>query len=114
MAKTRDIQDVGILLAARWKLVPVDDRNWELCELRAVDDNARSRAAGTAGAVRWQRCGRFYQYGTVEQAMLYVLDQLAKDKAWAQQMELQSALVMWRGICEDMREYAKAAKGAMS
>lgn len=106
MAKHKDIQDVGILLADEWKLVPLDDRNWELCHLHVAQPRG-GREGGTEP--RWYRCGRFYSYNTVGEAMLYVIDQLMKDKAWAQHMELGSALAEYRAIAESVRAAASEA-----
>jgi len=106
MAKHKDIQDIGILLANEWKLVPLDDRNWELCHLHVAQPRG-GREGGTEP--RWYRCGRFYQYNTVDEAMLYVADQLVKAKAWAQHMELGSALVEYRAIAESIRAAASGA-----
>ena len=113
MASTKDMQDIGIRLAARWKLVPVDYRNWELCELRETGDNARSRAAGTVGVDRWHRCGRYYSHASVDQAIYYVLDQLAKERAYGQSLELGSALAELRAIRDSLLEAARTYAEAM-
>ena len=100
------VPDNGILLSDGWKLVPVDERNWELCQLRPPRD---SHGNPTEGETRWFRCGRFYQYNTIDEAMLYVIDQLVKAKAWAQHMELGSALVEYRAIADSIRAAASGA-----
>ena len=107
---SKNVQDGGILLADDWKLYPLDERNWELCHLCPTKETPATKANGTAGVVRWQRCGRFYSYNTIDEAMLYVADQLMKDKAWAQHMELGSALVEYRAIAESIRETARSPK----
>lgn len=103
-----DIQDGGMLLCDTWKLFPVDDRNWELCELRVTADNAKSRKNGTVGELRWQRCGRFYSYNTIEEALLYVADNLLKAKAHGRHMELQDAIHEYRAIADSLRQAVSA------
>lgn len=73
MAKNKDIQRGGIVFGD-WKLMPLDERNWELCHRHATPDNARTRAAGSVGRVRWHRCGRYYQAGTFHLAIRYAAD----------------------------------------
>ena len=105
MAKHKDIQDIGILLANEWKLVPLDDRNWELCHLHVAQPRG-GREGGTEP--RWYRCGRFYQYNTMDEAMLYVIDQLAKDGVRDEMLALASAMERWREGVESVREVARA------
>lgn len=100
--KNIDIQDGGIVLHDNWKLFPLDERNWELCELREVIDNAAARKAGTVGAMRWQRCGRYYSHNTIDCALLYVADQLMKDKCRDAAMELDAAVVEWRDVVREV------------
>lgn len=94
--RTGDSQRSGILLADKWKLVPVDARNWELCELREIASTSKSVESGTAGTTSWRPCGRYYQHSTIDQAMLYVLDQLAKEGATDQMLALASAMKQWQ------------------
>lgn len=100
-----EVPDCGILLAEGWKLVPVDERNWELCEHRAPRD---SHGNPRDGEPRWFRCGRFYQYNTIDEALLYVADEMAKRKCWTRQMELGIALVEYRVIANSIRATARA------
>lgn len=88
-SKTKDIQGAGILLAEHWKLFPTDARNWELCELT---DRG------------WMHRGRYYSYNTVDEAMLYVIDQLVKEKSREQAVTLTEALEQYRSIAESVRE----------
>ena len=109
-----EVPSGGVVLAEKWKLVPLDDRNWELCHMRqATDTHGRPRG----GAERWFRCGRFYSYNGVERAMLYVLDELWKagDADAARQLSVDLAgyracLAEVRGmvgpLVEAMRAYA--------
>ncbi|MBR1830429.1 MAG: hypothetical protein IJ781_13200 [Atopobiaceae bacterium] len=96
----------GILLADNWKLVPLDDRNWELCEFRHHQDRQGRPKTDTEPC--WHRCGRYYQYNTVDEAMLYVIDQLAKEGATDQMLALASALEQWREGVGRVREAASA------
>lgn len=105
MAKHKDIQGVGFTLADDWKLVPLDDRNWELCH-RHVAQPRGGREAGTEP--RWYRCGRFYSYNTVDQAMLYVIDQLAKENATDQVLALASAMRQWQDGVERIERAARS------
>lgn len=72
MGKTVDIEDGGVMLTDDWKLWPLDDRNWELCH-RYVSAAVGRHDGGTEPT--WHRCGKFYSYNTVPEAMLYVADQ---------------------------------------
>lgn len=78
MGKTIDIQSGGIVFGD-WKLFPVDDRNWELCQYRTALD----RHGNPAGdEFRWYCCGRFYQYNTLHLALQYAADRELKDSAY--------------------------------
>ena len=94
MARKESVQSGGILLAENWKLWPMDERNWELCTL--------------AEGGRWKPYGRYYQYNTIDEAMLYVIDQLAKDGARDEMLALASAMEQWREGVESVREAARA------
>ena len=107
MAST-DVQSGGIQFGERWKLFPVDDRNWEPCHLHANADNARSRAAGTAGQTRWNRCGRFYSYNTVGEALRYAADVEMKAKCAEEAIAISEALEMLRQTLEDFGEALRA------
>ena len=100
--KNKSVKDGGIVFGD-WKLFPVDDRNWELCHLRATNDNQRSRAAGTAGVVQWSRTGRFYSYHTIDLAMLYAADVEMKDKHRQKARELIEVAREWRETLEGFR-----------
>ena len=100
----RDIQSGGILLAENWKLVPVDQRNWELCNRHECADSAASRKSGNAGRVMWFRCGRFYSYNTVEEALLHVIDELWKSGCADGARELSAGLAGYRACVAEVRE----------
>ena len=95
----------GIMLAENWKLVPLDERNWELCELREHRDT-HGRPKG--GERTWHRCGRYYSYNTIEEALLYVADNLMKAKCHGRHMELQDALREYRAIADSLRQAVAA------
>lgn len=95
------VPDNGVVLADDWKLVPVDARNWELCQFRRPCDNNGNPKEGEA---RWFRCGRFYSYGAIGHAMAYVADELMKEKANDKAMELRDAMSEWERIASSMLE----------
>lgn len=99
---SKDCQDGGIILTDKWKLFPIDERNYELCELREVPDNATARKAGTVGTMRWQRCGRYYSSNTIDCALLYVADQLMKDKCRDSAMTLDVAAAEWKATVREL------------
>ena len=101
--------DMGeIMLAPDWKLVPVDARNWELWCLRDVKSTPVTRSNGTVGETRWMPCGRYYSYNTIEEALLYVADNLLKAKCHGRHMELQDALREYRAIADSLRQAVSA------
>ena len=100
-----DVDKMGeVMLAPNWKLVPVDSRNWELCRLSTTQSTPVTRRNGTVGEVRWHRCGRYYSYNTVAEALLYVADELMKERAHGRHMELQDALREYREIADSLRQ----------
>jgi hypothetical protein len=60
--------------------------------------------------VRWQRCGRFYSYNTIDEAMLYVIDALMKDGCKDDALALASAMRQWQQLAESVRETARSPK----
>ena len=96
-----------ITLAEDWKLVPVDARNWELCRKKGVEDKPASRERGTVGTVKWVRCGRYYSYNTVAEALRYVADELMKEKAREQAMTLATAIRYYEVITQNLISQAQ-------
>lgn len=88
MARTEAVQNCGIMITERWKLYPLDARNWELCWR---DDK------GT-----WRPRSRYYQYGSIGQALLYVADELMKEKAREQAMALREAFLEYEAIARSI------------
>lgn len=87
-------QDGGITFGD-WKLVPCEGgnaSNWELCHRHATT------VGRTAGKVQWNRCGRFYQYNTFENALLYAADAETKEGRKDRALEITKALEDYRAI----------------
>jgi len=95
MARKESVQRGGIILAEGWKLHPMDDRNWELCQLTESG---------------WRPYGRYYSYNTVDQALLYVADQLTKAKCYDESLALVQALDQWRETVDALAARMGAAR----
>lgn len=96
MARTESVQSAGIVFG-RWKLNPMDARNWELCELRDG---------------KWRPLGRFYQYNSFDLALRYAADRELKAEAHGRVMELQDALHEYRSITDALvADVARALEG---
>jgi len=103
MAKARDVQGCGITFG-RWKLVPVDDRNWELCQWRETADTASARKAGTVGEAKWHRLGRFYSWNTFRNALMYAADVEMKERCFDAECDIRQALRDYDGIVQTMAD----------
>ena len=90
MARKETVQSGGITLADEWKLYPLDDRNWELCKLM--------------GDGQWKPYGRFYSYNTIDCALLYVADQLMKDKCRDAALTLDAAVAEWKATIRELEQ----------
>ena len=100
MARKDSVQTGGVILATQWKLWPMDERNWELC--RMGDDG------------KWRPFGRYYSYNTVEEAILYVIDQLWKSGSDEEARQLCVDLAGYRACVREVREtLAGVASSAM-
>lgn len=95
MARTESVQSVGIVFG-RWKLNPMDARNWELCELRDG---------------KWRPLGRFYQYNSLDLALRYAADREMKDEAHGRVMELEDALHEYDRITRALLDGVRDAMG---
>ena len=89
--KTKSCQEGGIVFGS-WKLFQLDDMNWELCHRHENADTATARRLGTAGDLKWHRCGRYYQHDTFGQALSYAADVELKAKCRDEAMGLTDAL----------------------
>lgn len=106
-----DISKGGVMLGDRWKLYPIDERNWELCELRQTRPTHTAAKAGTVGTVQWQRCGKFYSYNTVPNAIAYVADVLAKERALGEALTLAETVGELREMYDEMAARVAEAMG---
>lgn len=94
----------GITFGERWRLVPCDGANWELCELR--DSTTKDGQTVT----RWMRCGRFYQHSTFGGALEYAADVEAKRGCADAERDIRDALGEWRDTLESFRTALAAEK----
>lgn len=94
-----------------WMLVPLDDRNWELCHWHVAKATGRN-AGGTKP--QWNRLGRYYSYNTFDLAVQYAADVELKAKASEQAMELWDALETYRDIVADLKADVIAALGEVA
>lgn len=107
----RDCQTGGIVFGD-WKLFPVDDRNWELCHRHETADTTSARRSGTVGDVKWHRTGRFYQYGTIGNALRYAADVELKNGCHGRVMEIEDAIHEYETIMAAlMADVARALEG---
>lgn len=105
---SKNCQEGGIVFGGKWKLFPVDDRNWELCHLH---ENTRGNNKGT---VQWNRLGRFYSFNTFHLAVQYAADVELKAKAHGRVMELEDALREYGRIVEALKADVIAALGEVA
>ena len=105
---SKNCQEGGIVFGGKWKLFPVDEKNWELCHLH---ENTRGNNKGT---VQWNRLGRYYSYNTFDLAVQYAADVELKAKASEQAMELWDALETYRDIVADLKADVIAALGEVA
>jgi len=105
---SKNCQEGGIVFGGKWKLFPVDEKNWELCHLH---ENTRGNNKGT---VQWNRLGRYYSYNTFDLAVQYAADVELKAKASEQAIELWDALETYRDIVADLKADVIAALGEVA
>lgn len=110
---SKDCQEGGLVFG-RWKLFPVDASNWELCHLHETKGTPQAIAAGTAGQVRWNRLGRYYQWNTIPSALLYAADCELRDNAHEQSLSIIEALDEYRAITDTMRAELTSALGGQA
>lgn len=51
-----------------WQLRPLDGRNWELYHRHAASKGKDK------GSTKWHRCGKYYSYNTLENALMFAAD----------------------------------------
>ena len=93
-------QVTGGIKFGNWMLVPLDDRNWELCHWHVAKATGRN-AGGTEP--QWNRLCRYYSYNTFDLAVQYAADVELKAKAEERVMELQDALAAYRTIVDTLK-----------
>ena len=93
-------QVTGGIKFGNWMLVPLDDRNWELCHWHVAKATGRN-AGGTEP--QWNRLGRFYSYSTFDLAVQYAADVELKAKAEERVMELHETLAEYRTIVDTLK-----------
>jgi hypothetical protein len=101
-----DIQTKGLVFGD-WKLVPLGGTstgNWELCHRHATKATAKTIANGTAGKVRWNRLGRYYQANTFGLALLYAADCEAKEGCTETEMQIREWLAEYERIAQSLIE----------
>ncbi len=112
MANRVDEQTAGITFG-RWRLVPVDKINWELCMMRAPRGTHVKEAEGER---RWRREGRFYSYDTFHLALRYAADVELKDGCRDAAMAIEDALRSYEhilsGFSAGMAEAMRGRAGA--
>ena len=94
-----------------WMLVPMDERNWELCHWHVAKAVGRHKGGE---APDWHHMGRYYQYNTFHLAIQYAADAALKEKAHGEQMELLDALHEYAEIVDTLKaDVLRATEGAL-
>lgn len=102
-------QITGGIKFGEWMLVPIDERNWELCHWHVAKATGR-HSGGTEP--QWNRLGRYYSYNTFGNALLYAVDCEMKDECAETVMELDAALDRYERIAEGLRDAMLGAVNA--
>ncbi len=90
----------------RWRLVPVDKLNWELCHWHVA---TRGKNVGTE---QWNRLGRYYSYNTIDLALRYAADQEMCEKDGEAVRAIADALHEYETIMSAlMADVARALEG---
>jgi hypothetical protein len=79
-----------IIEFGRWRLVPVDKLNWELCHWHAATRGKNE------GVEQWNRLGRFYSWNTFGNALMFAADCELKERHGAEVAEIRDALAELR------------------
>ena len=102
--KKKDIQNIGIQFGERWKLVPLDDRNWELCHKHETGDTYTARSNGSVGEVKWHRLGKYYQHDTFGSALRFAADRELKESHAEVAADIMAALTEYERILQGFLE----------
>lgn len=78
-----------------WKLVPLDERNWELYHLRTANKGKY------AGKAKWYKTGRYYSYSTLGSAFLYAADCELKSGSRDKAVPIAKALAEYERILKE-------------
>ena len=81
-----------IIEFGRWRLVPVDKLNWELCHWHAATRGKNE------GVEQWNRLGRFYSWNTFGNALMFAADCELKDGTAEDARDIHAALAEYRAI----------------
>lgn len=101
----------GGIVFGNWMLAPMDANNWELCHWH-VPKAAGRHKGGTEP--KWNRLGRFYQYNTIQNALLYAADCELGERAREQAHTIFEALDEYRAIVDTMRADLVSAMGGQA
>lgn len=93
---------MDIMLTGRFKLRPVDDRNWELCEMKSP-----SKGKDAGGEPRWVPLHRYYSYQGLPACIQYVADLELKD-------DERGSVELYRAIDELAEMYAEMVESVRS
>lgn len=78
-----------------WKLVLLDERNWELYHLRTANKGKDT------GKAKWYKTGRYYSYSTLGSAFLYAADYELKSESRDKAVPIAKALEEYERILEE-------------
>ena len=92
-----------IIEFGRWRLVPVDKLNWELCHWHAATRGKNE------GVEQWNRLGRFYSWNTFGNALMFAADCELKDGTAEAARDIHAVLAEYRAITDAlMADMARA------
>ena len=103
MAKGESLKKDNGIVFGRWRLIPLDSNNWELCEYR----DGKTKDGGRA--TRWIRCGRYYQHSTIGGAFRYAADCEMKRGNAEAAADVLSALAEYERITQELLDGVREA-----
>lgn len=92
-----------IIQFGSWRLVPSDASNWELEHRRATVRGDHQ------GELRWHRCGRYYQYNTIANALWFAATWELAHEGGVAVVGIRDALREFERICNDLTRDAQDA-----